>query len=46
MTGHSDDDLVVDRLVDGDVELIHKPFSSESLLAHLRRLLGPARASA
>jgi CheY-like chemotaxis protein len=46
MTGHTDDDQVVDRLVDGDVELIHKPFSSESLLAHLRRLLGPARASA
>ena len=46
MTGHTDDDQVVDRLVDGGVELIHKPFSSESLLAHLRRLLGPARASA
>jgi PAS domain S-box-containing protein len=46
MTGHTDDDQVMDRLVDGGVELIHKPFTSESLLAHLRRLLGPARASA
>ncbi|MGC3999927.1 MAG: response regulator [Anaeromyxobacter sp.] len=46
MTGHADDALVQDRLVDGAVELIHKPFTSEALLGHLRRLLGPARASA
>jgi two-component system, cell cycle sensor histidine kinase and response regulator CckA len=46
MTGHTDDAQVEDRLVDGDVELIHKPFSGEALLGHLRRLLGPPRASA
>ncbi|HET6411054.1 MAG TPA: response regulator [Anaeromyxobacter sp.] len=46
MTGHTDDAQVRDRLVDGDVELIHKPFSGEALLGHLRRLLGPPRASA
>jgi two-component system, cell cycle sensor histidine kinase and response regulator CckA len=46
MTGHTDDGLVQERLVDGDVELIHKPFTSEALLGHLRRLLGPPRASA
>ena len=46
MTGHTDDAQVKDRLVDGDIELIHKPFSGEALLGHLRRLLGPPRASA
>ncbi|HET6440185.1 MAG TPA: response regulator [Anaeromyxobacter sp.] len=46
MTGHTDDAQVQDRLVDGDVELIHKPFSGEALLGHLRRLLGPPRANA
>jgi len=46
MTGHTDDAQVQGRLVDGDVELIHKPFSGEALLGHLRRLLGPPRASA
>ncbi|BDG03354.1 hybrid sensor histidine kinase/response regulator [Anaeromyxobacter oryzae] len=46
MTGHTDDALVQDRLVDGDVELIQKPFTSEALLGHLRRLLGPAKATA
>jgi PAS domain S-box-containing protein len=46
MTGHTEDALVQDRLVDGDVELIQKPFTSESLLGHVRRLLGPAKASA
>ncbi len=45
MTGHTDDAQVEDRLVDGGVELIHKPFTSESLLAHLRRLLGPTRSA-
>jgi FixJ family two-component response regulator len=46
MTGHTEDALVQDRLVDGDVELIQKPFTSESLLGHVRRLLGPPKASA
>jgi two-component system cell cycle sensor histidine kinase/response regulator CckA len=46
MTGHTDGGRAVERLVDGDVELIHKPFTSEALLGHLRRLLGPPRASA
>jgi two-component system cell cycle sensor histidine kinase/response regulator CckA len=46
MTGHTDDAQVQDRLVDGDVELIHKPFSGEALLGRLRRLLGPPRVSA
>jgi two-component system cell cycle sensor histidine kinase/response regulator CckA len=46
MTGHTEDALVEDRLVDGDVELIQKPFTSESLLGHVRRLLGPAKATA
>jgi two-component system, cell cycle sensor histidine kinase and response regulator CckA len=46
MTGHTDDALVQDRLVDGDVELIQKPFTSEALLGHLRRLLGPPKAAA
>jgi two-component system, cell cycle sensor histidine kinase and response regulator CckA len=46
MTGHTDDALVQDKLVDGDVELIQKPFTSEALLGHLRRLLGPAKATA
>jgi PAS domain S-box-containing protein len=46
MTGHTEDALVQDRLVDGDVELIQKPFTSESLLGHVRRLLGPPKATA
>ena len=46
MTGHTEDALVEDRLRDGDVELIQKPFTSEALLGHVRRLLGPAKASA
>jgi CheY-like chemotaxis protein len=46
MTGHTDVDPVEPRLADGDVELIHKPFTSEALLAHMRRLLGPPRAAA
>jgi two-component system, cell cycle sensor histidine kinase and response regulator CckA len=46
MTGHTDDSLVEDRLADGDVELIQKPFTSEALLGHLRRLLGPPKATA
>jgi PAS domain S-box-containing protein len=46
MTGHTENALVADRLRDGDVELIQKPFTSEALLGHVRRLLGPAKASA
>jgi PAS domain S-box-containing protein len=46
MTGHTEDGQVQDRLVDGDIELIHKPFTGETLLGHLRRLLGPPRANA
>jgi two-component system, cell cycle sensor histidine kinase and response regulator CckA len=46
MTGHTDDSLVEERLADGDVELIQKPFTSEALLGHLRRLLGPPKAAA
>ena len=46
MTGYTEDALVEDRLVDGDVELIQKPFTSEVLLGRVRRLLGPARATA
>ena len=46
MTGHTEDAQVQERLVDGDVELIHKPFTGETLLGHLRRLLGPPRANA
>jgi FixJ family two-component response regulator len=46
MTGHTEDALVEDRLRDGDVELIQKPFTSEALLGRVRRLLGPSRASA
>jgi two-component system, cell cycle sensor histidine kinase and response regulator CckA len=46
MTGHTDDAHVEDRLVDGGVELIQKPFTSEALLGHLRRLLGRPKASA
>jgi CheY-like chemotaxis protein len=40
MTGHTDEALVQDRLVQGAVELIQKPFTTDSLLSHLRRLLG------
>ena len=46
MTGHTDETLVEDRLVDGEAELIQKPFTSEALLGHLRRLLGRPRANA
>ncbi len=46
MTGHTEDALVEDRLRDGDVELIQKPFTSEALLGRVRRLLGPPRATA
>jgi len=46
MTGHTDVDPVEPHLADGDVELIHKPFTSEALLAQMRRLLGPPRAAA
>ena len=46
MTGHLDDSALLGRFEAGLVEVIHKPFSNEALLGHLRRLLGPARATA
>jgi two-component system cell cycle sensor histidine kinase/response regulator CckA len=46
MTGHTDDAALLGRFAAGDAEIIQKPFTSEALLTHLRRILGPARASA
>jgi signal transduction histidine kinase/DNA-binding response OmpR family regulator len=46
MTGHTDDTALLGRFEAGEAEIIQKPFTSEALLAHLRRLLGPARATA
>jgi DNA-binding NtrC family response regulator len=46
MTGHTDDATLLDRFAIGDVEIIQKPFTSEALLTHIRRILGPARATA
>jgi two-component system, cell cycle sensor histidine kinase and response regulator CckA len=46
MTGHTDDTSLVGRLGESSVELIQKPFTNESLLGVVRRLLGPAKASA
>jgi nitrogen-specific signal transduction histidine kinase/CheY-like chemotaxis protein len=46
MTGHTDDAGLLGRFAAGEAEVIQKPFTSEALLAHLRRLLGPARATA
>jgi PAS domain S-box-containing protein len=46
MTGHADDTTLLGRFEAGDAEIIQKPFTSEALLTHLRRMLGPARATA
>ncbi len=46
MTGHTDDPSLTARFGDGVVELIQKPFTNEALLGQVRRLLGPAKASA
>ena len=46
MTGHADDPALAGSVGARGAEVIQKPFTSEALLAHLRRLLGPARASA
>jgi hypothetical protein len=46
MTGHTEDAGLLGRFETGEAEIIQKPFTSEALLAHLRRLLGPARATA
>ena len=46
MTGHTDDPSLAARLGDGSVELLQKPFTNETLLRVVRRLLGPPRASA
>ncbi len=45
MTGHVED-VMLDRLGDGSADAIQKPFTNEALLGAVRRLLGPARASA
>jgi PAS domain S-box-containing protein len=46
MTGHTEDGTLLDRFEAGETEIIQKPFTSEALLGHLRRLLGPPRAEA
>jgi CheY-like chemotaxis protein len=46
MTGHTEDATLLGRFATGEAEVIQKPFTSEALLTHLRRLLGPARATA
>jgi PAS domain S-box-containing protein len=46
MTGHTDDATLVGGYQDGSVEVIQKPFTNEALLGLVRRLLGPAKASA
>jgi PAS domain S-box-containing protein len=45
MTGHTEDGTILDRF-GSEAEIIQKPFTSEALLGQLRRLLGPARATA
>ncbi len=46
MTGHTDDAALLGRFAKGELEIIQKPFTNEALLGHLRRLLGPAKATA
>ncbi|HET8539889.1 MAG TPA: response regulator [Anaeromyxobacter sp.] len=46
MTGHTEDVSVLDRLDRGSADAIQKPFTNEALLGAIRRLLGPARATA
>jgi two-component system cell cycle sensor histidine kinase/response regulator CckA len=46
MTGHTEDATLLGRFATGEAEVIQKPFTSEALLTHLRRILGPARATA
>jgi CheY-like chemotaxis protein len=46
MTGHTDDATLLGGYRDGSVEVIQKPFTNEALLGLVRRLLGPAKASA
>jgi CheY-like chemotaxis protein len=46
MTGHTEDATLLGRFESGGAEIIQKPFTSEALLGQLRRLLGPARATA
>ena len=45
MTGHTEDGSLLGRF-GSEAEIIQKPFTSEALLGQLRRLLGPARATA
>jgi PAS domain S-box-containing protein len=46
MTGHTDDPSLANRLGDGSAELLQKPFTNETLLRVVRRLLGPPCATA
>jgi PAS domain S-box-containing protein len=46
MTGHTEEANVLDRFEHAGVEVIQKPFTNEALLGLVRRLLGPAKASA
>ncbi len=46
MTGHTEDATVLDRLGGERADVIQKPFTNEALLGTIRRLLGPARATA
>jgi CheY-like chemotaxis protein len=46
MTGHMEDVTVLDRLGSGSADVVQKPFTNEALLGAVRRLLGPARATA
>jgi CheY-like chemotaxis protein len=46
MTGHIEDGTALERIGTGLADLIQKPFTNEALLGAIRRLLGPARATA
>ena len=46
MTGHTDDATLLGALGASGAEIIQKPFTNEALLGHLRRVLGPPRATA
>jgi two-component system cell cycle sensor histidine kinase/response regulator CckA len=46
MTGHTDDPAVLGRFDQGAAEVLQKPFTNEALLGIVRRLLGPAKATA
>ena len=46
MTGDTDDATLLGAVGEAGAESCEKPFTNEALLGHLRRVLGPARASA